>query len=308
MLSLFFILSGVSMKKIDLDEYDIDINDESFGYDDKDIVEVEVNTSKAANIGFEWGHCIISAIVIVVILLTFVFRLVNIDGSSMLPTLTNSDKVIITNFFYEPEVGDIVVIPAGKYHDEPIIKRIIALEGQDVYIYISSGPDVTTALMLHVVGKDKDHALELLDAKGFKKVRTVTVESDEPAGMVVYQSEEAGLEIDVLTEIILEISAGPRETEPEETEPQPEETEPQPEPTETQLPVIRRNVTFDLPQMEVAYTLSILQDGVQVISGISIAPGTDSFAAEFSGAGLVTFDLYVDGSYHSSIAEEFVDG
>jgi len=133
-LSLFFILSGVSMKKIDLDEYDIDINDESFGYDDKDVVEVEVNTSKAANIGFEWGHCIISAIVIVVILLTFVFRLVNIDGSSMLPTLTNSDKVIITNFFYEPEVGDIVVIPAGKYHDEPIIKRIIALEGQDVYI------------------------------------------------------------------------------------------------------------------------------------------------------------------------------
>ena len=121
------------MKKINLDEYDIDINDEAFGYDD-DAVEVEVNSSKLVNLGFEWGHCVVSAVVIVVILLTFVFRLVNIDGSSMLPTLVNSDKVIITNFFYEPEVGDIVVIPAGKYHDEPIIKRIIALEGQDVYI------------------------------------------------------------------------------------------------------------------------------------------------------------------------------
>ena len=86
------------MKKIDLDEYDIDINDESFGYDEKDVVEIEVNNSKAANMAFEWGHCIVSAIVIVVILLTFVFRLVNIDGSSMNPTLTNSDKVIITNF------------------------------------------------------------------------------------------------------------------------------------------------------------------------------------------------------------------
>ena len=121
------------MKKINLDEYDIDINDESFGLDEES-VPVEVNTAKAANIGFEWGHCIVSAVVIVVILLTFVFRLVNIDGSSMLPTLVNNDKVIITNFFYEPEVGDIVVIPAGKYHDEPIIKRIIALGGQEVYI------------------------------------------------------------------------------------------------------------------------------------------------------------------------------
>lgn len=121
------------MKKINLDEFDIDIKDESFGLD-VETVEVETNQSKAANLGYEWGHCIVSAIVIVVILLTFVFRLVNIDGSSMLPTLTNSDKVIITNFFYEPEVGDIVVIPAGKYHDKPIIKRIIALGGQDVYI------------------------------------------------------------------------------------------------------------------------------------------------------------------------------
>ncbi len=122
------------MKKINLDEYDIDINDESFGIDEEDIISVEPNSSKAASVGFEWGQCIISAIVIVVILLTFVFRLVNIDGSSMLPTLVNSDKVIITNFFYEPEVGDIVVIPAGKYHDKPIIKRIIALGGQEVYI------------------------------------------------------------------------------------------------------------------------------------------------------------------------------
>ena len=104
------------MKKINLDEYDIDINDDSFGLD-VEAEPVEVNTAKAANLSFEWGHCIISAVVIVVILLTFVFRLVNIDGSSMLPTLVNSDKVIITNFFYEPEVGDIVVIPAGTGND-----------------------------------------------------------------------------------------------------------------------------------------------------------------------------------------------
>lgn len=163
------------MKKINLDEYDIDINDESFGYDD-DAQEVEVNNSKLANLSFEWGHCIISAVVIVVILLTFVFRLINIDGSSMLPTLVNSDKVIITNFFYEPEVGDIVVIPAGKYHDEPIIKRIIALEGQDVYInYVTHEVYVDGILLeeeyincptIHSLG-EKELSLTVPEGKAF---------------------------------------------------------------------------------------------------------------------------------------------
>lgn len=148
------------MKKINLDEYDIDINDESFGLD-VESEPVEVNTSKAANIGFEWGHCIISAIAIVVILLTFVFRLVNIDGTSMLPTLENNDKVIITNFFYEPEVGDIVVIPAGKYHHEPIIKRIIALGGQEVYINYETHEVYVDGVLLEedYINSPTDHSL-----------------------------------------------------------------------------------------------------------------------------------------------------
>ncbi|MGN0452740.1 MAG: signal peptidase I [Ruminococcus sp.] len=122
------------MRKIDLDEYDIDVNDESFGINEDEMTKVGTNRSEVTNTLYEWTHSIVVAIVIVVILLTFVFRLINIDGSSMYSTLHDRDKVIITNFFYEPEVDDIVVIPAGKYYDEPIIKRIIALEGQEVYI------------------------------------------------------------------------------------------------------------------------------------------------------------------------------
>lgn len=122
------------MRKIDLDEYDIDIQDESFGIDESQMTKVAPNNSSATNTLYEWIHSIVVAIVIVVLLLTFVFRLINIDGTSMENTLKDSDKVILTNFFYEPEVGDIVVIPAGKYYDKPIIKRIIALEGQEVYI------------------------------------------------------------------------------------------------------------------------------------------------------------------------------
>ena len=102
------------MRKIDLDEYDIDIQDKNFGIDESEQIKVTPNTCKVTNAFYEWGHSIIVAFVIVVILLTFVFRLINIDGSSMFSTLHDQDKVIITNFLYEPEVGDIVVIPAGK--------------------------------------------------------------------------------------------------------------------------------------------------------------------------------------------------
>lgn len=122
------------MKKINLDEYDIDIQDESFGIDEDEQTVVVPNQSGITNTLYEWGHSIIAAVVVVVILLTFVFRLVNIDGPSMLNTLQNDDKVIITNFMYTPEVGDIVVIPASDQYPKPIIKRIIALEGQQVYI------------------------------------------------------------------------------------------------------------------------------------------------------------------------------
>lgn len=128
------------MRKINLDEYDVDIYDENYGLEEEEVTEVEPNGSKAIVSAFEWTHSIIVAIVIVVLLLTFVFRLINIKGSSMENTLYNNDKVIITNFMYEPEVGDIVVIPEDNaYHTEPIIKRIIALEGQEVHIDYTTG-------------------------------------------------------------------------------------------------------------------------------------------------------------------------
>ncbi|MBE6737103.1 MAG: signal peptidase I [Ruminococcaceae bacterium] len=127
------------MRKIDLDEYDVDIYDENFGLDEEEVTKVEPNKSSFVTNVYEWTHSIIVAVVIVVLLLTFVFRLINIKGTSMENTLLDSDKVIITNFMYEPAVGDIVVIPEdNKYHNEPIIKRIIALEGQEVYINYST--------------------------------------------------------------------------------------------------------------------------------------------------------------------------
>ena len=79
---------------------------------------------------YDWIRCIIFAIAIVVVCLTFVFRLIDVDGRSMNDTLETKDKVIVTNMFYTPQDNDIVVISHGAVYKKPIIKRVIATEGQ----------------------------------------------------------------------------------------------------------------------------------------------------------------------------------
>ena len=95
---------------------------------------------------FEWLDVVVASVVVVVILFTFVFRIVKIDGDSMNNTLIDGERVIITDMFYTPKRGDVVVISrntenssvVGSYK-EPIIKRVIATEGDIVDIDFLSG-------------------------------------------------------------------------------------------------------------------------------------------------------------------------
>ncbi|MDR1254308.1 MAG: signal peptidase I [Oscillospiraceae bacterium] len=85
---------------------------------------------------YEFIESGVTALVFVAILFTFVFRSVNVDGTSMLPTLENKDKLILTNYlFSSPQRGDIVVVTGTKVKNgEPIIKRVIATAGQTIKI------------------------------------------------------------------------------------------------------------------------------------------------------------------------------
>ena len=176
-------------------------------------------------------------------------------------------------------------------------------EGQAIKIYVSSGPDITVATMLDVVGKDKAHAVELLNAKGFENIRTITVPNEEDAGCVISQSEKAGEEIDVTTEIFLEISEGPKETEATKPVYYPD---PEPEETEAPAPVSRKTISFALPKMDTSYTVTIYRDGAPVVSDVTIQPGSEIFnLPDVEGSGTSVFELYVDGSFYSSQSVEF---
>ncbi len=88
---------------------------------------------------YDWLQCLVSALIICVITFAFFARIIGIIGSSMVPTFHNGDKVIISKILFKPEQGDIVVLRKLQFQDEPIIKRVIAVEGQTVDIDFDAG-------------------------------------------------------------------------------------------------------------------------------------------------------------------------
>ena len=87
-------------------------------------------------------HDLIHLLAIVLIVFVFLFRIVVVSGSSMYSTLWNGDWLLVTGsvFYNEPQAGDIVVASKDSFNSgEPIIKRVIATEGQTVDIDFNEG-------------------------------------------------------------------------------------------------------------------------------------------------------------------------
>jgi len=89
---------------------------------------------------YDWLQCIVTAIICGVLIFVFLGRTISVDGRSMQQTLQHNDRVIMSNLFYTPANGDIVVFrsPAEQF-DYPLVKRVIAIEGQIVDIDFSTG-------------------------------------------------------------------------------------------------------------------------------------------------------------------------
>lgn len=88
---------------------------------------------------YDWIQTIVLAMVACIIVFTFLVRIVGVDGRSMVPTLQHGDKLIVSNLGYTPERGDIVILRKDTFMQEPIVKRVIALEGEEVRINFARG-------------------------------------------------------------------------------------------------------------------------------------------------------------------------
>ena len=83
----------------------------------------------------EWVETFAFALCAVVLLFTFGFRIVTVDGSSMDNTLHHGERLIISNLFYKPHIGDVIITSVPEYYgDNPLVKRVIATQGQVVDI------------------------------------------------------------------------------------------------------------------------------------------------------------------------------
>jgi len=84
---------------------------------------------------YDWIEIFVITVSAILLIFTFFIRIAFVDGESMLDTLHHKETLAVSNLFYTPKRGDIVVFQAP---DSPIeggvVKRVIATEGQTVDI------------------------------------------------------------------------------------------------------------------------------------------------------------------------------
>ncbi len=87
-------------------------------------------------------HDLIYLLAIIVVVFVLLFRVVVVSGTSMNDTLLDGDYLLLIGnvFYHQPQYGDIIVASKESFDGgKPIVKRVIATEGQWVDINFPEG-------------------------------------------------------------------------------------------------------------------------------------------------------------------------
>ena len=221
-------------------------------------------------------------------------KMPNLLGATKERALENLEQwgfqnVTITGVYSSEEKGRVVSQSeaAGTVLD---VNTHITLE-------VSEGQEIETAVMPDVMKLDSATAIQALKSRGFTTIETYEVKSDQPAGVVVHQSETAGSVVALSKEILLGVSNGADYKSDSATAP-------------TQAASQAETVIFNVPVRTEAYKLIICRQGQadqQVASG-TINPGDNTFTVALTGSGEQEYDLYIDGQYYQSMKVTFKNG
>lgn len=171
-------------------------------------------------------------------------------------------------------------------------------EGQTIYIYVSTGPEVVEVSMPNVIGLELSRAKELMAQMGFTNVRYEPTESSRPENEVVYQSVAKNETLDVSTEVIVQYSSGAVETAPQESG--------NPAGTESDATVPPFSVSWVVPESTEEYRLDVCLGGTRdVLFSKIIAPGAKTVLLDLSGSGVVYYDLYINGEFAETKMVDF---
>lgn len=81
---------------------------------------------------FDLIELFVFTLVAIMLITTFFFKHSVVKGPSMESTLYDGEHLIVSDFLYEPKQYDIVVVHDVEAYPEPVVKRVIATEGQTV--------------------------------------------------------------------------------------------------------------------------------------------------------------------------------
>ncbi len=81
-----------------------------------------------------WMQALAVALVALILTFTLAGRVIKVVGDSMLPTLHENDLMLLQSIGYTPKQGDIVVLRKSSFMSDPVVKRVIATEGQHVTV------------------------------------------------------------------------------------------------------------------------------------------------------------------------------
>lgn len=96
-------------------------------------------SSSAGREVYQNVRTLVSVLGALILIFTFVARIIVVSGPSMENTLHNGDVMLVWSLGYTPKQGDVVVLTKRSYQEDSIVKRVIATGGQTVDIDYAAG-------------------------------------------------------------------------------------------------------------------------------------------------------------------------
>ncbi len=133
---------------------------------------------RAMDLVFDIAEMFVIVLAIVMLLVSFVFKHSVVEGESMNNTLADGDHLIISDLFYTPERGDIVVFEDySTVLKKAVVKRVVGLPGETVEVKVDHSGNVTVFINGEML--DEEYAYNAKDCDIATEFEPVTLGEDE---------------------------------------------------------------------------------------------------------------------------------